>query len=56
MTVVVFNGSIKWVDEDEQEGGIDDELSGMGGGMPGMGGMDALGADGGFGNIGKSLS
>ncbi|KAI4215987.1 MAG: hypothetical protein LQ351_001483 [Letrouitia transgressa] len=41
----------KWVDEDEQEGGIDDELSGMGGGMPGMGGMDALGADGGFGNI-----
>ncbi|KAL9613561.1 MAG: hypothetical protein Q9167_001894 [Letrouitia subvulpina] len=40
----------KWVDEDEQEGGIDDDLGGMGGGMPGMG-MEGLGADGGFGNI-----
>ncbi|KAI4161966.1 MAG: hypothetical protein LQ342_004414 [Letrouitia transgressa] len=35
----------KWVDEDEQEGGIDDDLSAMGGGMPGMD------PDGGFGNI-----
>ncbi|KAL9045954.1 MAG: hypothetical protein Q9214_001094 [Letrouitia sp. 1 TL-2023] len=40
----------KWVDEDEQEGGIDEDLGGMGGGG-GMPGMEALGADSGFGNI-----
>ena len=39
----------KWVDEDEQDGAAEDDIGGMGGGMPDMGGM---GGDGGFGGIG----
>lgn len=39
----------RWVDEDEQEGAVDEDLSGM----QGMQGMEGMGGDGGFGGIGK---
>lgn len=47
----------KWVDEDEQDGAVDDDpTGGMGGmgdleGMGGMGGMGGLGGDRGFGGL-----
>lgn len=41
----------KWVDEDEQDGAVDDDPTGGMGDMGGMGGMEGLGGDGGFGNL-----
>lgn len=38
----------KWVDEDEQDGAVDDDPTG---GMGDMGGMGGLGGDGGFGDL-----
>lgn len=41
----------KWVDEDEQDGAVEDDPIGGMGGMEGMGGMGGLGGDGGFGGL-----